>query len=80
METVIYRRKAGTGLTHEEMQALEEAEKIPQVFDDDCPKLTPKQLAEFKPVGMTWEQRKRLLNQPKTASENIQEKELAEAV
>ncbi|GHV16081.1 hypothetical protein FACS189493_1240 [Spirochaetia bacterium] len=29
---------------------LEEAEKRPQVYDDDCPKLTPEQLAEFHPV------------------------------
>jgi hypothetical protein len=29
---------------------LEEAEKRPQVYDDDCPKLTPQQLAEFRPV------------------------------
>jgi hypothetical protein len=29
---------------------LEEAEKRPQIFDDDCPKLTAEQLAEFQPV------------------------------
>jgi hypothetical protein len=29
---------------------LEEAEKRPQVYDDDCPKLSPQQLAEFQPV------------------------------
>ncbi|GHU61346.1 hypothetical protein FACS189445_3250 [Spirochaetia bacterium] len=29
---------------------LEEAEKRPQVYDDDCPKLTSQQLAEFHPV------------------------------
>jgi hypothetical protein len=30
---------------------LEEAEKIPPVYDDDCPKLTPEQLAQFRPVN-----------------------------
>ncbi|GHT62881.1 hypothetical protein FACS1894109_21730 [Spirochaetia bacterium] len=45
-----YSRKAGTGLTPQELAMLEEAEKRPQVYDDDCPKLTPQQLAEFHPV------------------------------
>lgn len=45
-----YSRKAGTGLTPQELAMLEEAEKRPQVYDDDCPKLTPEQLAEFHPV------------------------------
>ena len=45
-----YSRKAGTGLTPQELAMLEEAEKRPQVYDDDCPKLTPQQLAEFRPV------------------------------
>jgi hypothetical protein len=35
------------------MQMLKEAEKLPQVYDDDCPKLTPDQLAEFHPVYYT---------------------------
>jgi uncharacterized protein (DUF4415 family) len=29
---------------------LDEAEKLPQVFDDDCPKLSAEQLAQFRPV------------------------------
>jgi len=29
---------------------LEEAEKHPINYDEDCPKLTPDELAEFKPV------------------------------
>ena len=45
-----YSRKAGTGLTPQELAMLEEAEKRPQVYDDDCPKLTPQQLAEFHTV------------------------------
>jgi hypothetical protein len=37
---------------------LEEAEQLPQVYDDDCPKLTPAQLAEFSPVNFaTWGER-----------------------
>jgi uncharacterized protein (DUF4415 family) len=38
-----------------------EARKHPIVYDEDCPKLTPEQLAEFKPVGMTWEERNKLM-------------------
>ncbi|MDR0876460.1 MAG: hypothetical protein LBN21_00280 [Treponema sp.] len=45
-----FSRKAGTGLTPRELAMLEEAEKRPQIFDDDCPKLTAEQLAEFQPV------------------------------
>jgi hypothetical protein len=33
------------------MKMLEEAEQVPQVYDEDCPKLTPVQLAEFRPVN-----------------------------
>jgi hypothetical protein len=37
---------------------LEEAEKIPQVYDEDCPELTDEQLAEFHPANFaTWEER-----------------------
>jgi hypothetical protein len=50
MANEIYRRPAGSGLTPEEMAMLEEAEKFPQVYDNDCPKLTPEQRAQFKPV------------------------------
>ena len=50
MAIVIYSREAGTGLTPEELTMLEEAEKLPQVYDEDCPKLTPEQLVEFRPV------------------------------
>jgi len=48
---VTYDRPAGTGLTPYESAMLEEAEKFPPVYDDDCPKLTPEQLAEFRPVN-----------------------------
>jgi hypothetical protein len=33
------------------MKMLEEAEGLPQVYDDDCPKLTPEQLSQFRPVN-----------------------------
>jgi hypothetical protein len=33
------------------MEMLEEAEKRPQVYDDDCPKLTREQLSQFRPVN-----------------------------
>jgi hypothetical protein len=46
----IYKR-VGTGLTPEEMAMLEEAEKHPLEYDEDSPKLTPEQLAQFKPVN-----------------------------
>jgi len=45
-----YNRPAGTGLTPYELAMLEEAEKHPIEYDEDCPKLTPEELAEFKPV------------------------------
>ena len=50
MAREIYRRPAGTGLTREELAMLEEAEKHPIKYDEDSPKLTPEELAEFKPV------------------------------
>jgi uncharacterized protein (DUF4415 family) len=40
---------------------FKEAQKYPIVYDKDCPKLTPEQLAEFQPVGMTWEERNALM-------------------
>jgi hypothetical protein len=40
------------------MKMLEEAEKLPQVYDGDCPKLTSEQLAQFRPVNFaTMEER-----------------------
>ena len=50
MAREIFRRPAGTGLTPEEMAMLEEAEKHPIKYDEDSPKLSPEELAEFKPV------------------------------
>jgi len=32
------------------MAMLEEAEKYPPEYDEDSPKLTPEQLAQFRPV------------------------------
>ena len=53
MAIMTYSREAGIGLTPEEKVMLEEAEKLPQLYDEDCPKLTPEQLAEFRPVYYT---------------------------
>ena len=33
------------------MAMLEEAEKYPIAYDEDSPKLTPEQLAQFRPVN-----------------------------
>jgi hypothetical protein len=43
--------RVGSGLTLEELAMLEEAEHLPQVYDEDCPKLTTEQLAQFRPVN-----------------------------
>jgi len=64
MANVIYRRPAGTGLTPEELAMLEEAEKHPIKYDEDSPKLTPAELAEFKPVHFaTMKERSRAMKQ-----------------
>ena len=45
---------------------LEEAERRPIVYDEDCPKLTPEQLAQFKPVHYaTMEEREQAIKQQK---------------
>jgi hypothetical protein len=54
--------KAGQGPSKAEWERikaeLREAKRHPIVYDEDCPKLTPAQLAEFEPVdGVTWEER-----------------------
>ena len=64
MATVICSQAAGSGLTLEEMAMLEEAERLPQVYDDDCPRLSPEELAEFHPVHFaTWEERNRAMRE-----------------
>ena len=50
MANEIYRRPIGTGLTPEELAMLEEAGKYPIEYDEDSPKLSSEQLAEFSPV------------------------------
>ncbi|MDR1802689.1 MAG: hypothetical protein LBQ94_03710 [Treponema sp.] len=66
MAIVIYRRPAGTGLTPEELAMLEEAEKLPIKYDEDCPKLTEEELAEFKPVNFaTMEERAQAMKRQK---------------
>jgi hypothetical protein len=64
MAREIYRRPAGTGLTPEEQTMLEEAEKHPIKYDEDSPKLTPEELAEFRPVHFsTMEERAQAMRQ-----------------
>jgi hypothetical protein len=64
----IYRRPAGSGLTPEEMAMLEEAEKFPPAYDNDCPKMTPEQLEQFKPVHYdTMEERARAMRKHEPA-------------
>jgi hypothetical protein len=47
------------------MAMLEEAEKFPPVYDADCPKMTPEQLAQFKPVHYaTMEERAQAMREP----------------
>jgi hypothetical protein len=53
METITYTRTAGAELTPEELSMLEYAEKFEPVYDEDSPKLTRKQLLEFRPVNFT---------------------------
>jgi len=43
---------------------LEEAEKLPIEYDEDCPKLTPEQLAQFRPVNyVSMEERAQAMRQ-----------------
>ena len=66
MANEIYRRPAGTGLTPEETAMLEQAEKHPLEYDEDSPKLTPEQLAQFKPVHYaTMEERTQAMREQK---------------
>jgi hypothetical protein len=50
---------------------LAEARKRPIVFDEDCPELTPQQLAEFHPVGMTWEERNKSMAERRSKSSRL---------
>ena len=67
MASEIYRRPAGTGLTPEELAMLEKAEKYPLEYDEDSPKLTAEQLAEFTPVHyVTMEEREQAMRRQNT--------------
>jgi len=64
MASEIHRHPAGTGLTPEEMTMLEEAGKHTIKYDEDSPKLTTEELAEFKPVHFaTMEERTQAMKQ-----------------
>ncbi|MCM1330068.1 MAG: BrnA antitoxin family protein [Ruminococcus sp.] len=39
------------GLTEEQLKELEEAEKSPIVYDEDCPELTDEQLRQFRRIS-----------------------------
>ena len=41
----------GRELTPEELAMLEEMDRAPVVYDEDCPKLTEEQLRQFRPVN-----------------------------
>jgi uncharacterized protein (DUF4415 family) len=73
METMKKAMKTGIEIPKEILeQAKREyrnASKLPP--SDDYPKLTAEQLAEFKPVGMTWEERNNLIAERK-AKRNLQ--------
>jgi hypothetical protein len=57
MAIVAHIRRGGEELTPEEKVArnarLEAAAKRPYVYDPDCPLLTEKQLAEFRPANFS---------------------------
>ena len=40
--------KKGQALTSEQIEMIRSAASKPRVFDEDCPRLTEKQLLEFK--------------------------------
>ena len=42
--------KQGDKLTPEQIKMLDEAEKRPIEFDEDCPELTDEQIAEFREI------------------------------
>lgn len=48
-------------LTHEQMAMLEEAQRYPIVYEDDCPELTPQMAAAFKRAAKVRDERKRRL-------------------
>ena len=68
----IVRHTAGRELTPERRAAMkaeiEAAARRPYVYDPDCPLLTEKQLAEFRPVNFdTMEERNRAMRHEGTA-------------
>ena len=57
MAIVRHIHTAGQKPSPEQIARIREAAKYPIVFDEDCPELTEEQLAQFKPVNGTWEER-----------------------
>ena len=50
MTTLIWKPKAGEGLTSDEQKMLEELDSRPIIYDEDCPELTDEELAQFHAV------------------------------
>jgi len=76
---------AGSELPPEEREAarrrIMEAAKYPIVFDKDCPKLTPEQLAQFRPANYaTWEERAEAMRQAGLYEEEDREPMKSEAL
>ena len=51
MAIVKYTLEPNAKITKEQKKELKEAAKAPIVYDDDCPKLTDEQLAEFAQIA-----------------------------
>ena len=47
----VYYKLPNTPLTPEQVAEIEEAEKYPIVFDEDCPEMTEEQLKQFRRVN-----------------------------
>ena len=50
MATVHYFLSEDAQLSEEEIKEIEAAKNRPIVYDEDCPSLTPEQLARFRPA------------------------------
>ena len=82
MSIVKYTLEVGKELTNEEhaeiAARLESASKRPYTFDPDCPLLTPKQLAEFRPANFsTMEERTQAMRKAGIVDPDSVDKEIA---
>ena len=70
--------KVGQKPTEEELKRIrneiDEAQKHPIVYTDDCPQLTDEQLAEFRPANYaTWEERAQAMREKGIIGPEIEE-------